>query len=165
MYDYEEFDIEGQTFRYSLREDEGLGAPWEECDGHGPVRLSRFINSSWHGWIVHKLPGERPMYDDGDTVWLYDWQAACKMARQDGWNAGPFDAPNRIERAVQRDFDRLRQWLKGYWCWVYVLVERHCPSCDGWEVVNSVGGIESDSPSSYFEEVAHEIASESLVTA
>jgi hypothetical protein len=57
-----------------------------------------------------------------DYWYLYDWQKACELARADGWNADPYDAPNRIERSVQADFDYLSGWINDQWSYVIVTV-------------------------------------------
>ena len=141
----------GLHFRVHIESDRDHGTPWENEDGHGPVRC---INSN-----TAKRSGERLLNDYGGGKWLYDWQAACKLARKDGWNAEPFDAPNRIERAVQADFDRLRRFLQDDWWYVGVRVGVVTPkgvpltdTCDLW-------GIESDCDD-YIKEVAHELAAE-----
>lgn len=109
----------GRNFRVNIHNDPDTGPPWEEHDGHGPVREIRH----GHGWgHVKKRPGERVLHSNHRNVWLYDWQEACKLARKDGWNAEPYDAPGRIERAVLADFDYLRRWLGGQWGWVYLQV-------------------------------------------
>ena len=152
LYDGDTFERGGVTFRVRLEDDDMQEAPWDRGDGHGPVRQIRSRDS--------KAPGERILADDRFHYWVYDWQAACKLARKDGWNAAPFDAPHRIERAVQADFDYLRRWLTDDWCYIGVVVERL--DDEGSTVADrALWGIESDAHD-YISEVAAELADELL---
>jgi len=158
--DKETFVHDGHRFEMRIEHDEGMGAPWEEHDGHGPVRCVFSPYAS-----PNKRPGERLLHRDSADYWLYDWQAACRLARRDGWNAHPFDAPNRVERAVQADFDRLRGWLRGDWYRIGVCVREvaddHRARDDSSWYEHALWGIESDSPD-YHKEVAHELAEDIL---
>ena len=113
-------ELNGMTFKVEFHDDFYSEKPWDQCDGHGPVRKA---TRGYDGNIT-KRPGERVLYagDRGEYSWVYDWQAACKMAREDGWNAPPYDAPNRIQRAVQADFDHLQAWCDGQWSYVGITV-------------------------------------------
>jgi len=144
----------GCTFEFTVHDDNDQGAPWEQCDGHGPVREVRAYYNH-----PEKRPGERILHQDGRTYWLYDWQAACKLAREDKWNAEPFDAPNRIERAVQADFDYLRGWLSGQWNYVGVGVQMDDDDMSQGEFEFALWGIES-SEREYIKQVARELAFE-----
>ena len=155
MNDQDIFEFEGLKFRVHIERDDNDDAPWDREDGHGPVRFVHNINGT-----PSKRPGERVLHKRRyNEYYLYDWQAACKAARRDGWNAEPYDAPNRIERAVQADFDRLRRWLNDDWWYVGVCVtvegEDGEPVPDKYE--HALWGIESDC-TAYIEEVAHELA-------
>lgn len=144
------FTHAGLEFNAYVEADDRNEAPWENEDGHGPVRV---VSHSLDG---AKRPGERVLHTDGHTSWLYDWQAACAMARTDGWNAAPYDAPGRIERAVTADFKRLRDWLRGEWFYVGVCVTRAGePASERY--AHALWGIESDSPD-YHQQVAAELA-------
>lgn len=116
--DYHHFNRKGVDFVGYVEPDNDGEAPWDMEDGHGPVRVMT------HRLDGRKRPGERVIHQDGHTVWLYDWQKACAIARADGWNAEPFDAPNQIERAVTADFNYLQRWLQGEWHYVGVCVRR-----------------------------------------
>lgn len=70
-----QFDI-----THTIEPDHGSAAPWEECDGHGPV-------SDWTSRA--KLPGELVLSVDRNMRRYYDFATACKMARQDGWGYAP----------------------------------------------------------------------------
>jgi hypothetical protein len=110
-------DFPSLKFRVHIEPDDNSDPPWENSDGHGPVR-------GCHQWRSRptKRPGERVLHQDRGTYWFYDWQEACKLARKAGWNAPPYDAPDRIHRAVQADFDFLRGYLTGDWHYVGVCV-------------------------------------------
>lgn len=113
----------GITVRIEYFHDADHGLPWEECDGHGPVRKSNHrhgVNWSTNG---DKQPGERPLNcpDRNEYQFYYDWQTAMKIAKRDGWNAEPYDAPNKALRAVQADFDFLRSFLNEEWCYVGIV--------------------------------------------
>lgn len=156
IYDGDTFTRGGRNFRISIHHDSDMGAPWDEHDGHGPVRQTG-IGHSGH---PEKRPGERVLHTNRRTAWLYDWQAACKLARKDGWNAEPYDAPGRIERAVLADFKRLQGWLDGTWYWVGIEVT--LLDADGDYVDSaSLWGIESDF-GDYGQTVANELADELL---
>lgn len=156
IYDGDTFTRGGRNFRVNIHHDPDLGPPWKEHDCHGPVRE---VSIGYSGY-PEKRPGERVLYQTRHTTWLYDWQAACKMARQDGWNAEPFDGPNRIERAVLADFKRLQGWLDGSWYWVYFEVT--LLDAVGDDVGSAyLGAIESDY-GDYGTEVANELADELL---
>jgi hypothetical protein len=97
--DKETFVHDGHRFEMRIEHDDSMGAPWEEHDGHGPVRVVR----AYYGLkdTGKKRPGERVLHQSGGDYWLYDWQAACRLARKDGWDADPIGEPSRVERAVQ----------------------------------------------------------------
>ena len=142
--------IDGREYRVEIEQDEFAEAPWESSDGHGPVRRSnrRHVESE-----SDKLPGERPLNSPGrrEYQYYYDWQAACLTARADGWDRAPYDAPNRVQRAVQADFDYLRGYLAGDWCYVSVTV-----TDDETGESDSVYGVED--AGGFAQEVAQELA-------
>ena len=138
--------IDGREYRVEIEQDEFADAPWGNSDGHGLVRRSnrRHVESE-----SDKMPGERPLNSPGrhECQFYYDWQAACRTARADGWN----DAPNRAQRAVQADFDYLRGYLAGDWCYVSVTVtDDETGESDSVCGVEGIGG--------YAQEVAQELA-------
>lgn len=113
----------GVTVRIEYFHDADAGMPWENSDGHGPVRKTTHrhgVNWSTNG---DKRPGERPMNypDRNEYQFYYDWQAAMRIAKRDGWNAEPYDAPNKALRAVQADFDFLRSFLNEEWGYVGIV--------------------------------------------
>lgn len=150
-FDGDTFEREGHTFRVTHPLDDSTDAPWERADGHGPV--SKWTRNA-------KRPGERVLCSDRGAQRYYDWQAACKLARRDGWDADPIGAPNRIERAVQADFDFLRGWCNDEWQYVGVVVELLDAEDEPIDK-NSLWGIESDSYD-YLRDTAHELADQLL---
>lgn len=106
----------GETIRIEYFHDADSGTPWENAEGHGPVRTSNYR----HG---DKKPGERPMNcpDRNEYQFYYDWQQSMKIAKRDGWNTAPYDAPNKALRAVQADFDFLRGFLNEEWGYVGIV--------------------------------------------
>lgn len=118
MFDSREYTTDdGFTVRVEYHYDYDAGSPWEHDEGHGGVRIVHA-----HYGRPQKRPGERVLHSDRWCHWLYDWQGACKKARAEGWNAKPYDAPARIERAVQADFDYLRGWLNDDWHYAGIIV-------------------------------------------
>lgn len=89
------FEHKGRQFVARVHRDEDMGVPWEEHDGHGPVRLLDRNESKRPGEV---LMGQR---------YAYDWAEALVIAERDGWDSDPIGAPNRAERAVRADFERL----------------------------------------------------------
>jgi len=148
------YTAQGVTVRIEYHYDSDSGEPWKESDGHGPVR---YVRCSYGR--PDKRPGERVMHSDRHGCWLYDWQAACKTARADGWNVPPYDAPNRIERAVRADFDYLSGYLSQDWHYVGLVVT--LLDDDGNELVSdSLWGLES--LNDYHEGEAQRMADELL---
>lgn len=150
LYDGATFDIDGLTFKVEFSADEFQEMPWDNCDGHGPVRQSNARHGSGE---TDKRPGERPLNDAGcnEYQFYYDWQAAMKIAKRDGWNTKPYDAPNKAERAVQADFDYLRRFMSGDWCYLTVGV-----TCIETGETEYIGMVESEGD--FTSECAREIA-------
>lgn len=157
--------LKGLTFRVELVGDVGgIGAPWDEHDGHGPVRFARNDDP--------KRAGERVLHHDRSALYLYDWAGAMRLAKKDGWGLAP-DAlaafAKRLGRdptageiraeAVQRDFDYCRRYASGDWCWVGVEVTLLDVDGETTHERESLWGIESDSYT-YHDEVARELAEE-----
>lgn len=116
-------EVDGYTFEVTFEQDNDAEPPWQRKDGHGRVRDTRYAH--WHGeGVSDKLPGERPLNTarNRDTQYYYNWQEACHRARVEGWNAEPYDAPNRVHRAVLADFKYMRDWVDGDWEYVCITV-------------------------------------------
>ena len=153
----------GRDFRVKLYLDETHGYPWNEEDGHGPVRQT--TQRHVHG-ESDKLPGERPLNQAGrrEYQFHYDWQGAVLTARRDKWGLDPQmiatmteglgRAPRRREvaaMAVEQDYQRMRAYLRGDWRYVGVNVTDDQTGKD-----EEVWGVESDG--NFWREVAIEIA-------
>jgi hypothetical protein len=149
LYDNDTFEHRGRKFTVTFPQDEHAEAPWEACEGHGPV-------SDWT--TRSKRAGERELHSDGRSYRYYDFAEAVRIAKRDKWDAEPFGqgtAGERATRAVEADFERLRHWCLDFWCYVGVVVTY--TDANGDECSESLWGIESDCQD-YLEEVAHELA-------
>lgn len=146
MYHNDKFERNGLTFRFKCENDDTTGYPWEEHDGHGPVR---------GGDKSTKLPGERVL--GRNQRWIYDFATAVRIAKRD-WICGEPKATVgvRAVAAVEEDFERMRQWCDDDWNWVGVVVEL-LDDEDNVIESDSIWGIESDS-GDYLETVAFELA-------
>jgi hypothetical protein len=78
----DKFTRGGYTFKLTIEPDNHGGAPWDNEDGHGPVETR---NSHRPYGYPAKRAGERVLIDTGFNVSLYDFAAAVKLARKDGW--------------------------------------------------------------------------------
>lgn len=145
-------DVDGRRFAVGYSGDDDTTPPWERSDGHGPVRKAHSARE--------KRPGERPLNRPSSREWafLYDWQEAARMARKDGWDAEPYGAPDRIQRAVQSDFDFLSGWVNGLW--EYVCVNVCEVDEEGFAIgePDCVGGVETYN--AYHHRFARELAKE-----
>lgn len=114
----EKMELEdGLTARVTIECDQGSGPPWKESDGHGPV-------SDWT--TRDKRPGERVLCEDRHSKRFYDWATAIKEAKRDGWDAPPYKTGTKgeqAERAVEADFQFLKDWCDDRWHYVVVCVE------------------------------------------
>ena len=71
-----EWESDGFTVTARIEFDDYQDPPWEREDGHGPVT----------GWESRdKMPGEMVLNTDRGAKRFYDFAAACKIARRDGW--------------------------------------------------------------------------------
>ena len=158
-YETFEFQHNGCKFVASLYYDCDAGPPWEECDGHGPVRYEKRNRQVTRA-------GERVIHEDRHGTYLYDWAAATKTARREGWDSPPYKVGTRGEqaaRAVEADFQYLRGWLRDDWCYCGVAVQALDDNGDpvGKKYDHAVWRIESNSHD-YWQEVARELADEIL---
>jgi hypothetical protein len=148
-----EFEHDGKTFCARTVNDECMGAPWDEDGGHGPV--SGWVKAGYNGY-VSKRPGQRVLCSDRSAARLYDYEAACAIARRDGWSAniadyeacerGEISRRQRAARAVDADMERLRKWCDGTWGWMILEVAPVCACCGEakWDKRETLGGMESD---------------------
>jgi len=140
------FEYKGHTFRIDERSDDCMGAPWEECDWHGPV-------SEWT--TRNKLPGELVLISNRRGRRYYNFQEACRLARTE-WG---FSNRGDAAKAAMKDFERLRAWCDNRWS--YVVLEVTLLDDDGSSSVvwRSLGGVESDQDISEYQ---HALADECL---
>lgn len=126
----------GITAHVKTERDDDTGAPWENCDGHGPV-------SEWT--TRDKAAGERVLCSDGRSKRFYDYAAAIKEAKRDGWDAPPYKTGTKGQqaaRAVEHDFAFLQGWATDKWEYLGVIVTLF--NAEGRELgEESVWGIES----------------------
>ncbi len=136
---------DGRFLKVSFPPDDSHGAPWEECEGHGPVREIRSRDQ--------KAPGERIIGYHRDHA--YDFAGAMELARKDGWGLCEKDLaalrynlkrePTKGEiraAAVEADIAFLDGYLSDRWCYVVVSVELFSP--DGSQLAaDYLGGVES----------------------
>lgn len=152
---------EGFDFAVTIEPDDSCREPWKEEDGHGEV--SEWRRQNYRG-TYSKAPGELLLCEDHRSALFYDFAGACRKALAEGWNAPPYEVPGetpkqRAAKAARADFDRLRRYCAGDWCYTGVVVT--C-SRNGLELGRaSLWGIESDSDS-YLDECAAELAEEAL---
>lgn len=151
--------MNGHGFTYETLPDDIMLAPWEECDGHGEV-------SEWTS--RSKAPHELLLVKDGHLRRYYDLAASLEIARRDCWGLcdealealamrlGRWPSKREITaESVRRDFEYLRGWCNGQWCYVGVIVT-HDETGEG----ASLWGVED--LNGYPEEVAKELAVEIL---
>lgn len=160
LWDGDEFERNGRTFRVEFPYDDCADAPWDREDGHGPV-------TDWTSRA--KRPCERILNTDRSSHRFYDVQEAMRIARRDGWGLSPDDIAALAKRlgrtpakgdicaaAVEADFERLHGWCNDQWQYVGVVVRL---VSEDEEDSESLWGIESDCHD-YLTEVAHELADE-----
>jgi hypothetical protein len=144
----------GLTFRVDHERDDDHGAPWEECDGHGPV-------SDWT-WR-NKRSGEMELARCRHGKRYYDFAEAVRIAKRDRWNAAPYYPPGeetrgqRAAKAALANFEYLKDWCEDRWCYVGVIVT--LLDSDGGDTGEneSLWGIESNADD-YLTEAAEELA-------
>lgn len=160
---------EGRSFVVNLYPDDSHGAPWDECDGHGPVRELDPGEPLQRGEVL--------LYDDprGRDRWVYGFGAALVQAQREGWGLNPEDLQrlhDRIGRkptkgqiraeAVRKDMRYLWGYLAQDWCYTGVCVQLIGPDGEpqGDAFDNALWGVESCGD--YWEEVARDLADEIL---
>ena len=169
-YDSWDFEFKGRQFRAFVHVDTGMGCPWEEHDGHGPVREG---SRGYDG--PEKRAGEWVLHDGGRNgyLWLYDYAEACNIARKDwGLNTENMTQLSRklgrqpkkreiAAEAARLDFEHLRAWCNGDWFWCGASVQMLDGGGDpiGDKYAHALWGIESND-GDYLREVAEELASQ-----
>lgn len=139
----------GLRLNITTESDPDHGAPWKECDAHGPV-------SEWT--TREKRAGERVLASDRRAKMFYDYAGAIALAKKDGWDAPPYKTGTKGEqaaRAVDADFEFLREYCAGLWEYIGVIVT--LTDEDGNELGReSLWGVESRG--NYWREMALELA-------
>lgn len=110
---------QGYSVRVHVDYDQDMGPPWDNSDGHGPVRVDLKEN---------KAPGERILGQAGarDQWYLYDFAEAVKIARRDGWgdgDGGRLTGGAKAAHAAEADYAFLRGWCNDQWHYLVVGVE------------------------------------------
>jgi hypothetical protein len=120
------FTYNGREYRLDITQDDTMGHPWHEHDGHGVVRVSCTPHREGRS---DKRPGERPLNDPSRNgyQYYYNWRATMRLALRDGWGAAGGRQPGETHcayaaRAVQADFDLLRRYLAGDIVWQCIYV-------------------------------------------
>ena len=161
MHDGQEFERDGHRFRVNFRDDDDTTAPWKREDGHGPVSEWR-RHAFGMGSKPPKAPGEMILCWDHGSYLTYDFAAAVRQAKAEGWDAPPYGEGTRgqrAHRAAMADFNRLREWCAGRWAYVVIEVTLLDDFGDDMDESGSVWGVESDADE-YFAEIANELADE-----
>ena len=98
----ESIQIDGFTLTARTSHDDSMGAPWDEHDGHGDVT----------DWTRRdKAPGELILSNDGTNRRYYDFAAACRTARADGWGPAPYRLD--VEQGANGLCRVSAQWFEG----------------------------------------------------
>lgn len=137
-----EINVGGRDFVFSVKFDYDTdnGAPWENCDGHGPV-------SDWEK--RSKRPGELIL----NTDWrgnqrFYNFAEAVKQARREGWDAHPYNEGSETKgqqaaKAAMADFEYLREWCNDVWCYVGATVTLLDDDGEETSISDSMWGVET----------------------
>lgn len=133
----------GHTITVSWHYDQDCGEPWKEHDGHGEV-------SEWT--TRDKQPGELVLCSDGRSKRFYNFAAAVRTAKRDGWDAKPYNTGHETKgqqaaKAVMADYEYLRAWYNDEWHWSGYTVE-----IEGFDYSESLWGIDSPSQKQFEEE-------------
>lgn len=167
-YDLESFELFGLRFTSQLQRDEDHEPPWESSDGHGVV-------TDWMDTLDRDeadAQNLRPLSSDHGRTRYYDFAASIRIALKDKWGLGDEEmakqramwekepTPEQItHRAVQLDYEYIRDWCQDGWEYVGVIV-----TLEGTEIDRSLWGIESNAEH-YINETIGELAGEIVRTA
>lgn len=127
----------GLTLIVKTEHDPDASAPWEECDGHGPV-------TEWTR--REKKPGEFLLCSDRSAKRFYDFAQAVETAKSEGWSCSevlPTDTKGqKAHKAVMADYEYLRAWCENRW--EYLIVTVSIIDQEGEEIASdSLGWVES----------------------
>lgn len=161
--------IGDRTFSVELVPDDTFREPWKEHDGCGIV--SDWRQANYTGYVPTE-PGERILWQDGryfgqQSALVYDWAGTIAKAKRDGWGVSDGvhaamirelgrepTAKEITAHAVLQDFDRLRAYCSGEWCYVGVVV-----TDDASGEAASLWGVESDCDA-YINDIARDLCDE-----
>jgi hypothetical protein len=157
-------EVDGFKCTATIYRDADMGEPWKEHDSHGPVTE----------WVRRdKAPGERVLIADRHGAKrFYDFAAAVKLARKDGWGSVGDEGLKPGEKAVkaaEADFARLKAWCDDEWSWlgVAVTVSREGVRLTGkydhalWGIDGNWNGENAD----YLTEIANELLDDAIAAA
>ena len=153
-YHTETIEHAGMSFRVEHHHDSDHGEPWKEADFYGVV-------SDWT--TRPKKPSECILATDGPHHRYYEIAESTALALRDSWGDGK-PTSTRTKRqiaaaAVQKAFERLRDWCNDEWHWCGVVVTLLDTDGNKTSRTQSLWGIESDADE-YLKEVAIELADE-----
>jgi len=156
----------GHTFLVEHERDDQSGPPWTESDGHGIVtdwtrNTDEYDAEPARYWVLTR---------DRWEARYYDVDATREKATKEGWGLSPDreaelivtlgrqpEPADIIARAVELDYQYLRDWANDEWYWIGVIVKHR----DFRGHTESVWGLQSsDDP--YLRETAIELADQVL---
>lgn len=109
----------GWSLVVKVENDQDSGPPWEDCDGMGVIKESRWHpGDSYTDWILN----------DQHNYRYFDWKATLPIAIKEGLDAPPYRTGNKREqamRAMKRTYEFLRAWCNDEWYYVGIIVELH----------------------------------------
>ena len=141
-YDNEIIERGGLKFRVSFPYDDCADLPWEQGDCNGVV--TEWTNRA-------KKPCERILNSDRTLHRYYDVQASMKKA-VDVWGC---EKGEDAAKAVDADFEYLRQFCNNQWHYIVVCVDRL--SEDGQVLSSDALGSVEDSNDAYVESITDEM--------
>lgn len=116
------------TFRVHITQDDSADPPWKHGDDHGIVS----------DWVPRDENAEdadgnlRILAQAGRQVRYYDWTASYAKALEEGWDAAPYGQGTPAEqatRAVDADYQYLKDWCEDRWTYIGVQVELLDTTC------------------------------------
>jgi hypothetical protein len=154
------FEHKGFTFKLETRHDPQAGPPWEECDGHGPVREAEVDDD---GEAATLRDGELSLCWHEHGPYVYDVEGALEQALEEDWGPRvegetPFQ---RAVRTVRADFEYLRGWATDEWSYCTVFVTLLDKQGHDTSLRDSFGGIE-DNDGAYIHDAARGLADDLL---
>lgn len=111
--------VDGFEIEYRFELDNDNGPPWANPEEDAP--LMRYA-SRYRIFDNTKRSYERPLADGHGGTYFFNWKLAAERARVEKWNTPPYDAPNRIERAVQSLYDYYKSYINDDWHYVGIEV-------------------------------------------